>query len=158
VSTREALLAARVRAELVDVGQVVARTEHLLAKALQQEDDDYLDGVALNLHSFYAGAERLLEEIAKEIDGAIPTSADWHRALLIQMSAEIPNRRPAVIQRTTRNTLDPYRGFRHVVRNIYTFNLDPVRLQELVNALPHCHAALTQDLHRFCDFLEQLNP
>ncbi|PSB16626.1 hypothetical protein C7B65_21110 [Phormidesmis priestleyi ULC007] len=151
------ILAARIRTELVDIEQVVTRTQHLLAKAQQQNDEDYLDGVALNLHGFYAGAERLFEEIAREIDGSIPSRADWHRALLIQMASEILERRPAVIDRDTRNCLDIYRGFRHVVRNIYTFNLEPGRLRELVNALPHCYASLARDLHRFCDFLEQVD-
>ncbi len=150
-------LAARIRTELGDIEQVVARTQHLLEKAQQRDDDDYLDGVALNLHGFYAGAEHLFEEIAREIDGSIPGSADWHRALLIQMSSAITERRPAIIGRDTRHCLDTYRGFRHVVRNIYTFNLDPGRLQELANALPHCYVSLARDLRCFCDFLEQVD-
>lgn len=158
MSNQAVLLAARIRAELVDIEQVVNRTQHLLTKAQQQQDDDYLDGVALNLHSFYAGAERLFEEIAREIDGSVPSSSDWHRALLIQMSAEIRDRRPAVIARDTRQCLDNYRGFRHVVKNIYAFNLDPSRIQELVSTLPHCYASFVRDLNNFCDFLEQLNP
>ncbi len=73
------------------------------------------------------------------------------------MSAEIRDRRPAVISRETRACLDNYRGFRHVVRNIYTFNLDLLRLRDLVIGLPNCYASLIQDIHQFCDFLEQLN-
>ncbi len=150
------ILAARIRTELVDIEQVVVRTQHLLAKAQQQNDEDYLDGVALNLHGFYAGAERLFEEIAREIDGSVPSRADWHRALLIQMSAKISQRRPAVIDRATRHCLDTYRGFRHVVSNLYTFNLEPDRLRELVGALPNCYASLVSDLSRFCDFLDHV--
>jgi len=157
MSVSGAILAARIRTELVDIEQVVVRTQHLLVKAQQQNDDDYLDGVALNLHGFYAGAERLFEEIAREVDDSVPSRSDWHRALLIQMSAEIPARRPAVIDRDTRNCLDIYRGFRHVVRNIYTFNLEPGRLRELVNALPKCYANLVRDLSHFCNFLEQVD-
>lgn len=157
MSDRERILAARIRAELFDIEQVVDRTQYLLTKAEQQNDDDYLDGVALNLHGFYAGVERIFEEIAREIDGSIPTSADWHRALLSQMSAEVRDRRPAVISRETRACLDNYRGFRHVVRNIYTFNLDLLRLRDLVIGLPNCYASLIQDMHQFCNFLEQLD-
>jgi hypothetical protein len=157
MSTSGTILASRIRTELVDIEQVVSRTQHLLAKAQQQNDNDYLDGVALNLHGFYAGVERLFEEIAREIDDSVPSRSDWHRALLIQMSAEISERRPAVIDRDTRLCLDIYRGFRHVVRNIYTFNLEPGRLRELVGALPNCYVSLARDLSRFCDFLEQVD-
>jgi hypothetical protein len=39
------------------------------------------------------------------------------------MAVEIELVRPAVISKETRNTLDEYRGFRHIVRNVYSFNL-----------------------------------
>lgn len=148
-------LVARLTAELADLERVVKRTEQLMDKARQ--DRDYLDGVALNLHGFYAGVERLFEEIATEIDGSMPTGSDWHRSLLAQMSAEVPSLRSAVITRQTRYCLDEYRGFRHVVRNVYTFNLRPSRLQELVADLPACYTALRQDMAAFCRFLERLS-
>ncbi len=56
-----------------------------------------LDGVALNLHGFYAGVERIFEEIAREIDGSLPAGPEWHRDLLLQMSAEVAGTRPPVI-------------------------------------------------------------
>lgn len=148
-------LATRLRAELVDLERVTRRVEHLWSKA--GTDDDYLDGVALNLHGFYAGVERIFEQIAREIDGALPDGPEWHRALLMQMSAEVSSTRPPVISRTTRNCLDEYRGFRHVVRNVYTFNLRPTRLKELATELPVCYKALVQDVMSFCNFLDRLD-
>ena len=78
-----ALLAARIRAELAEIGHVVERATYLLAKATQRNDNDYYDGIALNLHSFYTGIERILEEIARDIDASIPTGQNWHRDLLV---------------------------------------------------------------------------
>ncbi|MDX2216704.1 MAG: hypothetical protein SFY66_25795 [Oculatellaceae cyanobacterium bins.114] len=150
------VLAVRIRAELSEIHQVVERAQRLLAKAIASNDADYYDGIALNLHSFYTAIERILEDIAREIDGAIPTGQNSHRDLLIQMSAEIPNSRPPVIQRQSRYCLDEYRGLRHVIRNVYTFNLKPERLQELVTALPDCYQFLVHDLTDFCQFLEAL--
>lgn len=151
-----ALLAVRIRAELADIAQVVERSQYLMAKAIQRDDDDYYDGIALNLHSFYTGIERILEDIAREIDGSIPTGQNWHRDLLVQMSVEVPSIRPLVIQRSARHCLDEYRGLRHVIRNVYTFNLQPARLRILVEALPQCYESLVQDLGNFCNFLEAL--
>jgi hypothetical protein len=156
MSGNELAVASRIRAELAELERIVQRAERLFAKAQTQNDEDYLDGVALNLHGFYAGVERIFEAIAREIDGSFPTGAEWHRDLLMQMSAEMSNTRPPVIGRNTRDCLDEYRGFRHVVRNVYTFNLRPSRLQELVEDLPSCYATLVQDMNTFCDFLDKL--
>ncbi|MGD1949534.1 MAG: hypothetical protein ACFB14_07790 [Leptolyngbyaceae cyanobacterium] len=126
MNTRAIALSARLRSELSDLAQIVERAQTLLKKAVEQ-DEDYYDGVALNLHSFYTGTERILEEIAKAIDGSVPEGAGWHRDLLMQMSAELSTIRPAVISHKTRHCLDEYRGLRHIVRDIYTFNLKPSR-------------------------------
>jgi len=156
-SNRDAsILAARIRAELADIAQVVERSQYLMAKAIQHDDDDYYDGIALNLHSFYTGIERILEDIAREIDGSMPTGQNWYRDLLVQMSVEVSSIRPLVIQRSSRNCLDEYRGLRHVIRNVYTFNLQPSRLRVLVEGLSQCYESLVQDFRRFCDFLEAL--
>jgi hypothetical protein len=140
-----------------EIERVVSRAERLMSKAQEHDDEDYLDGVALNLHSFYTGAERIFEEIAREIDGSIPVGPEWHRDLLMQMSAELSGIRPPVIGRELLNCLDDYRGFRHVVRNVYSFTLIPSRLQELVSALRSCYDALFTGLSSLCDFLVQLD-
>jgi len=157
VSQHAATLAIRIRAEMVDVAQIVERAQRLQAKAIQQNDNDYYDGVALNLHSFYTAVERILEDIAREIDESLPSGPDWHRDLLAQLAAEFPTVRPAVLQRSSRACLNEYRGLRHVIRNVYTFNLRPTRLNDLIEMLPPCHHALEQDLERFCLFLEAVD-
>jgi hypothetical protein len=58
-----AALAGRISQWLLDLERLVGRAESLLDKAQGSGDDDYLDGVALNLHGFYAGVERVFEDI-----------------------------------------------------------------------------------------------
>jgi hypothetical protein len=157
MSQDAAILAIRIRAELAEIGRVVERTQRLAAKAIERGDDDYFDGVALNLHCFYTSIERILEEIAREIDGVVPGGPQWHRDLLVQMSAEVPGIRPMVLQSSSRFCLDEYRGLRHIIRNVYTLNLKPARLQELVVTLPDCYGSLQKDLGAFCNFLEALD-
>ena len=152
-----AALSGRLREYLAEVEIVSTRARTLADKALASGDDGYWDGVALNLHGFYSGIERIFEDIARSFDSSIPDGADWHSSLLLQMSAEAPGRRPAVISRSTRYCLDEYRGFRHIVRNVYAFNFRPSRLQELVNNLPECFNATREDLLRFAAFLESLD-
>jgi hypothetical protein len=108
------------------------------------------------LHGFYSGVERLFEDIARTLEKALPSGPGWHQDLLPQMSAEVPSNRPPVIRQDTRNCLDEYRGFRHVVRNVYTFQLRPPRLQQLAQQLGDCFASLKGDIEEFSKFLEIL--
>jgi predicted nucleotidyltransferase len=156
IMTSYATLIGQIRQDLTEIEYLTQKTTQLLHKVLNTGDKDYLGTVALNLHSFYTGVERIFREIARTIDGSMPEGADWHRRLLRQMSAEIPKLRPPVITLETRNALEEYCAFRHVVRNIYTFNLRLDRVQHLATALPQCYQLLRRDSETFCNFLEQL--
>jgi hypothetical protein len=71
---RYAVVAGRIRQELVELEQVVARTERAIAAAGQRPEDQdlYLDSAALNLHDFYAGLERIFRQIAATVDQSVP--------------------------------------------------------------------------------------
>lgn len=148
-------LAGRIRASLNDIEISMQRATKLANKGKRSGDDDYWDGVALNLHGFYSGIEQIFEDIARTIDGAVPEGGEWHISLLKQMTVEIKDLRPAVIEIKTRQHLDEYRGLRHVIRNVYAFNLRPARLAELVKNAPACMELLTTDLEAFAIFLEK---
>lgn len=80
----------------------------------------------------------------------------WHNELLAQMSDEIEGVRPAVILSSTKALLAEYLNFRHLVRNIYTFNLRSSRLDMLAKELPACFSAVQSDLLKFIQFLESM--
>ncbi len=65
-------LAQRIRSELVELdGAVKTALRHWeRASTRPQDTEAYLNSVALNLHGFYNGVERLLELIAVNLDGA----------------------------------------------------------------------------------------
>ncbi len=136
---------------------MINRTESLCEKARQTGDDGYWDGVALNLHGFYAGIEQNFADIAKSVEVSVPPGSDWHRDLLVQMTTDFPSTRPAVISQDTRRCLDEYRGFRYIVRNVYTFYLWPSRLQEFADGVKSCMSQLEDDLMKFIDFLGNLD-
>ena len=71
------------------------------------------------------------------------------------MTQEIPGVRPAVISETTCALLDEYRGFRHVVRNVYTLELNPSRIKPLVEKIPTLLAQVTAELLAMAALLEQ---
>ena len=120
-------LAMRIRNELLEIEHTLKRATEGMNRAKETGDDYYLDGVALNLHSFYSGIERIFELIAVNIDDIVPEGENWHQILLKQMAEEMTEVRPAVVSDSVRLGLDEYRGFRHVVRNVYTYKFDSAR-------------------------------
>lgn len=148
-------IAGRIRGELESLTRVLDRAQEGMRRARQTSDDFYVDSVALNLHGLYAGFERLFEIIAATIDGNVPQGANWRQVLLDQMATEVPEVRPAVISEETRRALDEYRGFRHVVRNVYTFRFDPAKVQSLVQKAPEVFSQTQMELLAFAGFLEQ---
>lgn len=148
-------LAHRISDELSELQRVVQRAQDGWRRAQQSSDDFYLDSVALNLHGFYAGLERLFELIATAIDGTLPQGVNWHQVLLEQMAAEVPGVRPAVISDRAHKALGEYRGFRHVVRHVYTFQFDAAKVQRLVEEAPTVFGQVRLELQAFATFLEQ---
>ncbi len=131
-------LAQRIRMEIDEIERTQAAVlRHWQAvRVVSTDQDAYLNSVALDLHGWYSGIERVFELIAVEIDGGALGGEAWHTELLRQMTLDLPETRPPVIQRDTAVQLDEYRKFRHRIRNIYATNLEPARMQPLVIGLP----------------------
>jgi hypothetical protein len=148
-------LAGRIRRDFKDLETVVQRSQQIWEQYEISQNDQFLDAVALNLHSFYTGIERILESIAEISDEYKPSGMSWHRELLLQLASEVPGIRPAVISDALLRELDQYRGFRHVVRNIYTFRLEASQIFPLINQLPTTYQRCKIELLQFADFLEK---
>ncbi len=157
MNTAYRTIAGRIRADVAELAGVVERALYIWQEGQTSGAYFYLDAIALNLHGFYAGVERLLEIIADGVDETKPTGAQWHQQLLRQMTSEIAEVRPAVLSPGLREQLDRYRGFRHVVRNVYTFNLDSEQIEILVRHLPETMTQLRQELLVFADFLDAIS-
>ncbi len=152
---KNAELIERIHTELDEIPRVLARMKVGWEQARRSNDDLYLDSVALNLHGFYLGAERIFSHIAELIDGGVPHGEHWHLRLLDQMVAEIPRKRPPVISKEVATKLDEYRRFRHIVRNVYTHVFDPIKIEKLVTDAFPLFEKLKAELTAFTNFLEQ---
>ena len=145
----------RIEIELLYIQQTAQRAQGAWEGASQfpEQQDYYLDSVALNLHSFYNGLERIFEIIARQLDPSFPSGERWHRDLLEQMAKEISEVRPAVLSPETQALLDDFLAFRHLIRSLYAFNLDAERLNRLLHRLPEVLLHVKQDLTSFCELL-----
>lgn len=149
-------LAGRIRCELGELQAVAERTRRIWAHAATDPDDFRVDATAINLHGFYSGVERVFELIADRLDGGTPSGPNWRRELLIQMASEIGSVRQPVVSPELFGRLDQLRGFRHVVRNAYTYVLDPRQIQLLMDDLPGTVHRLMQELEQFAQVLEDM--
>lgn len=148
------VLATRIMSEISSLEAVVGRVEAAWKVAAADDDEFYFDSVALNIHSFYSGLERVFEKIAFTVDGSLPQGLNWHQELLNQMTLEIPNVRPAVISEKTRTQLDTYRGFRHVVRNVYTYQISSDKMKPLVKGIRRAFKQVEKELAAFSRFIQ----
>jgi hypothetical protein len=83
--------------------------------------------LAPGIHNIYNGIEDVMLNLANDIDGYVPTGEPAHQDLLDQMSATMEGKRPALL-----GMLVELKGFRHVVRHRYGFDLDQSRVDENV--------------------------
>jgi hypothetical protein len=146
----------RIRGEIPDLARIVLRIRQAWPQAQKPSAarDAYLDSVALNLHSFYSGLERLFELIGQHLDRSLPNGERWHRDLLQQMAVDLTGVRPAVINPQNAQALDEFRRFRHLIRHVYTIHLEPEKMSGLVIVLPDLWSKLQGELLAFADFLE----
>ena len=102
------------------------------------------------LQSFYTGVENIFQTVAKRVDEEMPASADWHRKLLAQM-AQGGATRPPLISSLTADRLEPYLGFRHLVRHAYSFTLEWSRMSGLVRDLSSVWEQFQTEVRAFLD-------
>ncbi len=153
------VLTNRIRFELSNLEIVILRGKRAMKAyhSNQENQDLFLDSVALSLHDFYTGLEVIFTKIATIVDGNLPTGNQWHQDLLIQMSLDLSTTRPPVISTQLLEKLDEYRRFRHVLRNVYGFELDSQRIEPLIERSPTILAQLKSELLAFTDLLDHLS-
>ncbi|MDZ7364093.1 MAG: hypothetical protein ONB46_25770 [candidate division KSB1 bacterium] len=113
--------------ELVKLDKLVKRV--LDAKQKHGESEIFVEFAAMHLQSYYTGVEHILKTIATKIDGSIPEGDRWHKDLLDQVAIEIPRVRPVVISKSLWDELVDYLAFRHVIRNVYPFDINAKKVR-----------------------------
>lgn len=78
MSDKYTSLSNRISDELADLQVVLEKCARAWELAQQEpnEQDLFVDSVALNLHNIYSGLESLFELIARHVDGNMPGGSD----------------------------------------------------------------------------------
>ena len=141
-----------------EIGQVDSLLEDYaeLLEQVKQGEPSLIEvtAVASVLHSFYNGMENIFLSIAKEIDGDVPTGAQWHRELLTRMSKATLTRQ-AILTEALMQRLADYLAFRHFFRHSYSFSLEWGELERLVVPLLE---VWQQTRTEFLAFIGELTP
>ncbi|PSN20149.1 hypothetical protein C7271_03625 [filamentous cyanobacterium CCP5] len=150
-------LAADIETELARLHrleQEIAEVQGAIAANSKQAHLFY-ENLALKLHNFYTGCEKILRLVAVELNGGLPAGADWHKRLLERMG-QAREGRPAVLKPSTMKDLREFLGFRHIVRNLYGFELEAQRVAALVERYPLVWDAVRRDVEGFVGWLRSL--
>ena len=108
------------------------------------------------LSDFYMAAERIFKIIAKDLDQDLPEAKDWHKKLLRQMSIEFSEFRSKVINKELYHNLEEYLRFRHLVRNIYGFQLNYNRFEHLIQNFPKTVDKFINQLTQFLNSMQEI--
>lgn len=106
------------------------------------------------LHDFYNCCERIFKRISSAVNGGFPSDISWHKELLNRMTISIEKVRPAVISKKLAAELDEYLSFRHVFRNIYGFELEGDRLDNLKDKIIPVSRQFKSEIKAFIDKME----
>lgn len=109
--------------------------------------------VAYALHNLYNALENTFEQISRTFENHITDTAQWRKELLNKMFLDIPHVRPAVLPESLRPYISDLRGFRHVFRHGYDFQLDAEKLSRLVRDWRSARPILADALVQFRNIL-----
>jgi hypothetical protein len=116
----------------------------------KQKTPDYTEmaACAMILQSFYYGIEKMLILIIQHYDGQLPNGSKWHKDLLDKAFVADKNRK-AVFFNASQIELKDYLKFRHLIRNVYVFQLEWDRMNNLIFGLHDLWETIKGDIHTF---------
>ena len=145
----EEILARRLAAEIDAELATMAALGEEFANAPRTDDTYSVRARGSILHDFYNGVERVFIRIAGELNGGVPHGEQWHRDLLVNMTLDISDVRPAVVGKGLARVLGEYLRFRHVFRNVYGSVLEAGRMATLEERLPETLAEFRKCIEGF---------
>lgn len=155
------VLSAQIKDELTQLDETYALLERRVSWLSDEKiTDPYLiedvfAALALTMHSFYTGCERILIRLISNIDGGMTKSGEWHRQLLRQASLAIHGvRAPIISTQEVYEFLYELRGLRHVIRNVYTNQLKPESLLDFGKRTLQIYPEFKRQVEEFMSSLE----
>lgn len=112
-----------------------------------------IENIAYQLHNLYCAFEDLFKIIADFFENRIEEKT-YHTQLLKRMSIEIENLRPRVISEKSFIFLDELRAFRYLFRDAYLYELDPRKIELVLQKALELKELFEEDYRNFIKNLE----
>jgi len=142
-------------ARLAQLEQVFASVRDKLDLAPEQVAAYDRGAIGYLLHNFYNGCENIFRRIAAFFENDIGSDT-WRADLLRRMRLEVQGYRPAVIDEQLYRLLEDFRGFRHLFRNAYSFELDWERERLVARRFDRAAGLMQDQVRAFLARLDQL--
>ena len=152
------LLKADILSELDKLALINKELEQALGKLnVDDRQIPLYDRAAIGyfLHNFYNGCENIFRSIARFFENDL-TPDTWHADLLKRMTLSIPGFRPEVIDEELYLILNEFRGFRHIFRHSYAFELNWERERIVTGKMGKATFTVTRQVKNFLAQLDQL--
>ena len=118
------LLKGEIEGQTKEIEKIYLRIEE---RRVTKESSN-LESLAYQLHNLYCAFEDLFKTVADYFENNIDEKKRYHRELLRRMSISIEGIRPAFVSEESHKLLDSLRAFRHFFRHAYTYELDPKKV------------------------------
>jgi hypothetical protein len=118
------LLKGEMQGQSKEIEKIYAKIEERKTR----QDIANLESLAYQLHNLYCAFEDLFKIVADNFENYIEERRKYHRELLWRMSISIEGVRPALLSDESLKLLDSLRAFRHFFRHAYAYELDPKKV------------------------------
>ncbi len=105
------------------------------------------------LENYYTCLETLFLRVSQHFENHLEEQR-WHQAVLEKMTLRIPGIREAVLQDSTRRSLQELLRFRYFKRYYFDFEYDWKRIDYLIDVLKDVHPQVEKDVGGFLAYLE----
>lgn len=112
-------------------------------------------GLGFVLHNIYNALEGCFDQISRTCENHVVDNTKWHSELLGKMFLDISGVRPKIFSASLREFLEELRGFRHVFRHSYEYQLNPVKLKALADSWIASNGQILSELSCFVDRMQE---
>ena len=149
---RIAILKAEIDSHERDIDRTYERIEQ--RTRIFRQTAEGVDSMAYQIHNLYSAFEQLFETVVHFFENRLEEER-YHIDLLRRMRLEIDGIRPALVSDGAFDLLDELRRFRHFFRHAYTAELNPEKLDDLLDKAGHLREIHRRDVEKFIDRMKK---
>ena len=143
---RLSLFKAEVEAQRREIERIFAKIEE---RRKLKKDPFAVESLAYQLHNLYCAFEDLFKVVADYFENTVVDSKRYHRELLQRMRLTIEGVRPALLSEEAFKLLDSLRAFRHFFRHAYSYDLDPKKVELVLEEALRLKELYREEIDRF---------